>query len=240
MPNMSIYLAVSVCVCVGVGAVFAAAQPTHFSLFGEKLCTSCHSRKRFASFRPRRKRHAHSHTHTQTYTQKQRWQLACLPLYCGRHEVAKEAWTLTHTHTHIPLQIVSCQINKDSGGQAKFGFFSCLAVCVCVYPGYVCARTRLVIISPVADSCHIREWGGGRSNNNRIHLYPSFALQAPCCSFGSSFLFFLLFCQFYLIGFASGHSRRQQVENRSLVVGHGFSQLTLLSPFVPGADVWVT
>lgn len=170
-----IWVFISLCWCVGVGAVFAAAQPTHFSLFGEKLCTSCHSRKRFASFRPRRERH----THTEATC------LFAIVLW-----QARSSWRRldTHAHTHTRTYLYKLWAAKSirtGSGQAKFGFFSCLAVCVyvCVCPGYVCARTRLVIKSPVADSCQIREWGGERSNNNRIHLYPSFALRAPCCSF---------------------------------------------------------
>lgn len=192
-----IWVFISLCWCVGVGAVFAAAQPTHFSLFGEKLCTSCHSRKRFASFRPRRKRHAHTHTEATCLFAIVLWQ-------------ARSSWRRldthahTHTHTHISIQIVSCQINKDRqwAGQVRLLLLlSCMCVCV---PGMY-ARVRALLLNHLWLTVAISGNEVGREvttiESISIHRLHYAHPAAPSLSF-----LFLLFCQFYLIGFASGHS----------------------------------
>lgn len=140
-------------------------------------------------------------THTHTLRQ-----LACLPLYCGRHEVAEDAWTLMHTHTHISIQIVSCQINKDRqwAGQVRLLLLlSCMCVCVCV-PGMY-ARVRALLLNHLWLTVAISGNEVGREvttiESISIHRLHYAHPAAPSLSF-----LFLLFCQFYLIGFASGHS----------------------------------
>lgn len=194
-----IWVFISLCWCLGVGAVFSAAQPTHFSLFGEKLCTSCHSRKRFASFRPRRKRHAHTHTEATCLFAIVLWQ-------------ARSSWRRldTHAHTHTRTYLYKLWAAKSirtGSGQAKFGFFSCLAVCVyvCVCVPGMYARVRALLLNHLWLTVAISGNEVGREvttiESISIHRLHYAHPAAPSLSF-----LFLLFCQFYLIGFASGHS----------------------------------